>query len=340
MLDFVRLRRLLVPAVIVAAYASLSGKADAAEAAQGVYVLGNRGPLAGVTPPPGFYFENQTYFYQGDLGGNRSFQSGGVVAANVKLDISATFMTPVWVTPVEILGGNLGFSITVPFGTPNVSAGAVLSSPRIDRIISGRERDAVFNVGDIYLASFVGWHSGNVHWSTTVLGVVPSGSYETGQLSNMSLNRPALDLSAAVTYLDPVLGYELSVVPGVTFNWINPATQYLTGTEFHLEWSASKYLSQHLSIGAVGYVYDQLTGDSGRGDGIGPFKGRVTAVGGQIGYTFKFGALPVSMNARVLREFDVTNRFQGTATYLTISAPLWVAPPKQAVEARPVVAKF
>lgn len=340
MLDFVRLRRLLVPAVIVAAYASLSGKADAAEAAQGVYVLGNRGPLAGVTPPPGFYFENETYFYQGDLGGNRSFQSGGVVAANVKLDISATFMTPVWVTPVEILGGNLGFSITIPFGTPNVSAGAVLSSPRIDRIISGRERDDVFNVGDIYLASFVGWHSGNVHWSTTVLGVVPSGSYETGQLSNMSLNRPALDLSAAVTYLDPVLGYELSVVPGVTFNWINPATQYLTGTEFHLEWSASKYLSQHLSIGAVGYVYDQITGDSGRGDRIGPFKGRVTAVGGQIGYTFKFGALPVSMNARVLREFDVTNRFQGTATYLTISAPLWVAPPKQAVEARPVVAKF
>ncbi|ABY28946.1 SphA family protein [Methylorubrum extorquens] len=339
MLDFGYSRRVLASATLAAACMLFPGQAEAAESALGVYVLGNCGPMAGVTPPPGFYFENETYFYQGNLGGNRTFQSGGVVAANVKLDISATFMTPVWVTPVEVLGGNLGFSITIPFGTPNVSAGAVLSSPRIDRIVSGRERDAIFNVGDIYLASFVGWHSGNLHWSTTVLGVVPSGSYETGQLSNISLNRPALDLSAALTYLDPVLGYELSVVPGVTFNWINPATQYLTGTEFHLEWSASKFLSKEFSIGMVGYFYDQLTGDSGRGDRIGPFKGRVTALGGQIGYTFKVGEIPVSTNVRVLREFNTTNRFEGTATYLTITAPLWVAPGAAVAEAKPAMTK-
>lgn len=312
----------------------------AAEYAQGIYVLGNRGPLAGVIPPPGFYFESESYFYQGDLGGNRVFQGGGVVAANVKINFSANFATPIWVTPVEILGGNLGFSITIPFGTPDVSAGAVLSSPRIDRIIAGRERDAVFNVGDIYLASFIGWHSGNFHWTATALGVVPSGSFENGQLSNIALNRPALDLSGALTYLDPALGYELSVVPGITFNWINPATQYLTGTELHLEWSASKYLSKDLSVGLVGYFYDQLTGDSGSGNKIGPFKGRVVSLGGQIGYTFHAGEIPISTNVRVYREFDVKNRFQGTATYLTISAPLWVAPPKAPVEVRPVLAKY
>ena len=303
-------------------------------------MLGNRGPLAGVTPPPGFYFESETYYYSGNLGGGRVFQGGGVVAANVKIDFSANFATPIWVTPVEIFGGNLGFSITIPFGTPNVSAGAVLFSPRIDRIIDGREHDAIFNVGDIYLASFVGWHSGNFHWSTTLLGVVPSGSFENGQLSNISLNRPALDFSGALTYLDPVLGYELSVVPGITFNWINPATQYLTGTEFHLEWSASKYLSKELSVGLVGYYYNQLTGDSGSGDRIGPFKGRVTSLGAQVGYTFQVGEIPVSTNVRFFREFDVRNRFTGTATYLSISAPLWVAPPKPVAEAKPLVTKY
>ncbi|MGY2050692.1 SphA family protein [Methylobacterium sp. JK268] len=333
-------RQLTQISLLSAACLLVPAKSQAAESALGVYVLGNRGPLAGVTPPPGFYFENETYSYSGDLGGSRTFQSGGVVAANVKLDLSANFVSPIWVTPAEIFGGNLGFSVTIPFGTPNVSAGAVLASPRIDRIIAGRERDANFNVGDIYLASFVGWHSGNFHWSATLLGVVPSGSYETGQLSNFSLNRPALDLSGALTYLDPVLGYELSVVPGITFNWINPATQYLTGTEFHLEWSASKYLSKELSVGLVGYFYDQLTGDSGPGDRIGPFKGRVTALGGQVGYTFKLGEIPVSTNARFFREFDVVNRFTGTAAYLTISAPLWVAPPKPAAETKPVIAKF
>src|SRR3954451_20160651 len=163
--------RTLCFALLGAAALQAMPDAQAAESAQGVCVLGNRGPLAGVTPPPGFYFESETYYYSGNLGGGRTFQSGGVVAANVKLDMSANFATPIWVTPVEILGGNLGFSITIPFGTPNVSAGAVLFSPRIDRIIAGRERDAVFNVGDIYLASFIGWHSGNFHWTATALGV-------------------------------------------------------------------------------------------------------------------------------------------------------------------------
>lgn len=335
-----RSRNWIVAAVLASTSIAAPEAVHAAESAQGVYLLGNRGPLAGVTPPPGFYFGNQTYYYSGNLGGNRTFQSGGIAAANVKLDFSANFVTPIWVTPAEIFGGNLGFSVTIPFGTPNVGAGAVLSTPRIDRVIAGRAHDANFNVGDIYLASFVGWHSGNVHWSTTVLGVVPSGSYETGQLSNISLNRPALDLSGALTYLDPVLGYELSVVPGITFNWINAATQYLTGTEFHLEWSASKYLSKDLSVGLVGYFYDQLTGDGGSGNRIGPFKGRATALGGQVGYTFKMGEIPVSTNVRFFRELDVRNRFAGTAVYLTISAPLWVAPSKPAAETRPVITKL
>ena len=92
-------------------------------------------------------------------------------------------------------------------------------------------------------------------------------------------------------------------------------------------------------MGLVGYFYDQLTGDSGSGDKIGPFKGRVVSLGGQVGYTFHVGEIPVSTNVRVYREFDVRNRFTGTATYLTISAPLWVAPPKPAPEPKPVIAK-
>jgi hypothetical protein len=42
---------------------------------------------------------------------------------------------------------------------------------------------------------------------------------------------------------------------------------------------------------------------------------------------------------RVLREFDTKNRFEGTATWLTVAAPLWVAPPKPAPEPKMIVAK-
>ena len=43
---------------------------------------------------------------------------------NVEVEARINFITPTWVTPVEIFGGNLGFAVALPFGTPRVSAGA------------------------------------------------------------------------------------------------------------------------------------------------------------------------------------------------------------------------
>ena len=40
--------------------ALIAGAATAAENAAGIYLLGFRGPLAGVTPPPGIYVENDS----------------------------------------------------------------------------------------------------------------------------------------------------------------------------------------------------------------------------------------------------------------------------------------
>jgi hypothetical protein len=42
---------------------------------------------------------------------------------------------------------------------------------------------------------------------------------------------------------------------------------------------------------------------------------------------------------RVLSEFDTKNRSEGTATWLTVAAPLWVASPKPAPEPKAIVAK-
>ena len=45
--------------------------AHAAEAATGVYLLGSRGPNAGITPTAGVYFQDDTYFYSGKISGGR-----------------------------------------------------------------------------------------------------------------------------------------------------------------------------------------------------------------------------------------------------------------------------
>lgn len=70
-------------------------------------------------------------------------------------------------------------------------------------------------------------------------GVIPSGTYVLGQLSNVSLNRPAIDISGAITWLDPAIGWDLPAAAGFTFNRTNTAIDYKTGDEFHLEWAAT-----------------------------------------------------------------------------------------------------
>ena len=61
---------------------------------------------------------------------------------------------------------------------------------------------------------------------------------------------------------------------GVTFNGENPATDYKTGTEFHLEGAISQYLVADLNVGLTGYYYNQLTGDSGRAPPRAPSRAR------------------------------------------------------------------
>jgi len=296
--------------------------ANAAESAVGVYLLGARGPMAGFTPPPGVYFQDDTYFYDGKIGGGKTLPFGGLLVGNVSATTWMNLPTTIWVTPAKILGGDLAFSATVPtFGEPRVNASLQLNSPRLGPI-GANVTDSQLNLSDFLVSSFLGWHSGNFHWQLGLSGVIPSGSYVAGQLSNASLNRPAVDVYGALTWLDPAIGVDLSMAMGVTFNQVNRATDYKTGDEFHLEWAASKYITKDFTIGLVGYYYQQFTGDSGSGARLGSFEGRVIALGGTVGYTFEVGKLPISTRIKVYREFDVQNRMEGTAGFFTVSLPL------------------
>ena len=72
---------------------------------------------------------------------------------------------------------------------------------------------------------------------------VPIGSYAKANLVNMGFNRWAADVTGAMTYLNTDNGFELSLAPGITFNGENPATNYRTGTEFHIEGAAMQHLT-------------------------------------------------------------------------------------------------
>jgi hypothetical protein len=291
--------------------------AFAAENGHGVYLLGFRGPLAGITPPPGVYLQDDFYVYGGSASADIQLPFGGQVIFDVDAITFLELPTGIWVTPVEIAGGNLAFSGTFPLGYQDIEASLGPLSVQ----------DDIFAVGDPFPSAFIGWHAGNFHWQAGVAVNVPIGDYQDGQIANIAFNHWAADPFVTFTWLDPAIGIDVSAAAGVTFNSENPATDYKTGNEFHLEGAVSKIFSQQFSAGIVGYYYNQLTGDSGSGAVLGPFEGEVAAIGGTAGFNFQVGRLPVSTRVKYYHEFDVTNRLEGNAGFITVSMPLWVQPP-------------
>ncbi len=292
-------------------------RSPAAEDAKGIYLLGSKGPQAGMLPPPGVYATNTVYIYSGGVSASKSVPIGGDVTLGADVAVVVDAPSVLWVPDVPIMGGHLGVFGLVPIG--NIDANITANLTGLGALSLSQSRTSV---GDPQAGAMLGWNSGPFHWNTGFLVNVPIGDYNNGALDNLSLNRWALDINAAATWLDPTIGFELSAAAGITFNKENSATNYKTGDEFHLEFAALQHFSKTFSAGLVGYHYQQISGDSGSGAALGAYKGRVTALGPQVAVTVPIGGLPVSLSARFFAEFNTENRLEGTAGYINVSFPL------------------
>lgn len=302
------------------------GAAEAAEGAAGFYLPGSRGPLAGVLPPPGFYAQNLAYYYFGSTGATLEI-AGVEVRGGVEADVFYDLPAGYWVLSEPVLGGNLALSMVVPVAWKDVSAGIELTGP--GGVVLGTDvRDTQGGFGDPVPGASLGWHRGNWHWTVGVLANLPLGFWEEGNIASLGFNRAAVDTNAAVTWLDPDIGLDVSAAAGFTYNFENQETNYKTGTEFHLEWAVIQNFSPAFGLGLTGYHYRQITGDSGAGARLGAFRGRATALGPTLGYTFTVGRTPVSANFKYLFEIETRNRLSGDAALLTLTVPL-SAPPQQ-----------
>src|SRR5262249_34059458 len=146
--------------------------------------------------------------------------------------------------------------------------------------------DSDSGFGDLYPQFALRWNAGVNNYMTYITGDIPVGSYDSTRLSNIGIGHGAIDFGGGYTYFNPQTGHEFSAVLGLTTNFKNPDTQYQNGVDLHLDWGASQFLTKQWQVGLVGYVYDQLSCDSGSGDRVGCFKSRVIGVGPQIGYIF------------------------------------------------------
>jgi hypothetical protein len=206
-------------------------------------------------------------------------------------------------TPV--LGGQLALSL-------GGAVGGIRAS------VAGTE-DSRLGYNDLVPAASLRWNAGVNNYMTYALVNVPVGTYDSSRLANVGLGHWGIDGGAGYTYFEPKTGWEFSAIPGLTVNFKNPKTNYLNGIDAHIDWGASKFLTEQLQAGLVGYYYQQLTADRGQSPVLGEFKSSVAAVGPQIGYSFPIGDMQGYVNLKVYREFAVVNRPGGWNAWITFS---------------------
>jgi len=82
----------------------------------------------------------------------------------------------------------------------------------------------------------------------------------------------------------------------------------------HVEASAQQHF-QHgnslLGIGVNGFIYEQITDDSGAGALLGAFRGRSAGIGPVVSYIRPVGGTTLVLEARWLPELDTENRLEG-----------------------------
>ncbi len=347
--NYFRLRlrkRLLVIAfsLAIAAVTSASTNSRADEGGVSFWIPGFFGSLAATPQQPGFSFATIYYHTSISGGGDVTFARqvsrgnitatfSGNLAVNLDANADLVLAAPSYVFAAPVLGGQAAVTVLVPYGRSQASVDATLTGTLgpIGFTRSGGLDQSVTGFSDLVPQFSLRWNEGVHNLMTYVTGNLTTGRYDPTRIANLGIGHNVIDAGGGYTYFDPTTMYEFSAVLGFTYNFENVHTQYQNGVDMHLDWGASKFLTQQLQVGLVGYFYDQLSCDTGAGDRVGCFESRVAGIGPQIGYMIALNKeYQGYLNLKGYWEFDAAHRADGWNTWLTFAispAPRSEAPP-------------
>jgi len=289
-----------------------AGAVKAAEGGTSLYLPGSAGDLLIAVPPaPGAAVSDGFFIQSGNV--SAAVLQGAVnLGVDLELVLNIIGASYTFETPVDGLTYTVGMA--VPFGYAELSAS--ITGP-LGGVVSAKAD--TFDIADIALTPVaLNWSVGNFHFRLAEVIIAPTGAYDTDRVVNIGRNYWAFDTVGAVTYFDPLMGIEMSVAPGVMFNTRNDATDYLTGTEFHLDFTASKFIAPNFALGIRGYYYTQLSGDEGSGARLGSFKSESFGIGPGFFWQPGFAGGKLSIVGKYMRDLTATNRFK--SDYGTVGA--------------------
>ena len=293
---------MLIQAVVVLLFCAVLSLpvTEATENGGGAYPNGAEGFMSGVLPPPGLYIVEYLNHYWANALMNGS---GDKVPIDFKLKVSAACTRILWQTNQDFMGGKLGTYVILP-----------IVHGSLDTTFGSSSQNGF---GDMTVGPFVSWHfSKNFHGGVAIDIDIPTGAYNKNRSFNIGRNYWTIEPILAATYLGDG-GFELSGKFMYDFNFENPDTNYKSGQEFHVDYAMGYHTAPWI-LGATGYVYRQVTGDSGSGAALGDNKGQVFAIGPSVKYDTK-GAI---FEARWQKEFAAENKPEGNKIWVKIIWPL------------------
>lgn len=283
------------------------------------WLPGQMGSFSASPSEPGWSFPLLYYYSSVKANASKLFVISGGINAGVKARSDLLMVTPTYVFSTPIIGAQASVGVTGFVGRYAIDVNAALIGPS-GTTIAGQRKDSLKSVGDLFPTASLKWNY-NVHnFMVYTMGDIPVGTYDINRLANMGINHWSLDGGGGYTYLDEKEHHnEFSVVIGLTENFENPATYYKNGVDAHLDWSIAQFLSENYFIGPSGFVFKQITGDSGAGAQLGDFKSQIFGIGPQLGLFFKIGEQKWYMNLKVMDEFGAKNRPSGWNGWLSLT---------------------
>ena len=296
------------------------------------WVPGFFGSLAAAPLQPGWSFS--TFFYHTSVSagadvafarqvhrGNLQVPFTGNLNITLKAPPDVQFFIPNYTFATPVLGGQATFWLAGVYGRSEATVSGTLTGTAGGPgfTVGGSRTDTTWGFGDLIPIFTLRWNKGVDNYMVYITGDVPVGAYDPNRLANLGIGHGAIDAGGGYTYFDPKTGHELSAMLGFTYNFQNPDTNYKNGIDMHLDWGISQFLTKEWQLGFVGYLYDQISCDSGSGDRVGCFESRVIGVGPQIGHIFKISDdYQGYINLKGYKEFDAAHRPDGWNVWATL----------------------
>jgi hypothetical protein len=274
----------------------------ATEGGGSTYPRGVENYLVGAAPPPGLHWLAYANVYSADeLHDSRGER---IPVPGFKVEAAAAVLRSVWSTNTQALGGNVVWHAIVPLVNLKVAAAGA----------SQRKT----GLGDVTLGPGIATHySPQLH---SVLGldvVLPTGRYDKADLANIGANHVSIQPLYTMSHIDPS-GFNGDFKLTLNLNRRNGDTDYKSGNELFVDYSAGWGVGSGWTVGLGGHVWRQLSDDRRAGVDLDGSRVRALSIGPSIKYDNGKGWF---ITAKLQRETSVRNSTQGTAFWLKTLIP-------------------